>query len=397
MNAVTPLDFLVPTLRVAHDLGWDGHELSVRIEELERLDESRLLALVGMYTEKRRRKQWFDKNLKDKHFAVGDLVLLYTLKKHKRKLKKRGLGPYVIHTILNSGAIKLATLDGEEMSAFINGSRLKKFYEPLTQGMLDQLHMAKTKKEALETLKQDAKEEAKQRKHQMRNKFDAQVCVVNQSSPDAILPFAVRVRLINYQTSCTVDAMMDSGAECNLLSHTTWKSLGQPELTPSSLNLIDFKGERSQALGELLLRIRIQDQAMMVTFHVLPTNGCDYKLLLGRRWMQETEFQMLWTDCSYQLKVNNSTLTGYSAERLDLPSPRVEETPHTAQVHDKSPQRPQPQQVTWIADQSNPGYGWNVKTSLLKAQGYGAKWKDCWVPKHSYQRALVSPQAKPKR
>ena len=94
-----------------------------------------------MYVEKRRRKQWFDKNLKDRNFAVGDLVLLYTLKKNKRKLKKWGLGPYVIiHTILNSGAIRLATLDGEEMTAFINGSHLKKFYEPLTQEMLDQLH-----------------------------------------------------------------------------------------------------------------------------------------------------------------------------------------------------------------------------------------------------------------
>ena len=81
LNAITSLDFLVPTLRVAHDLDWKGHELSARVTELEALDESRLLALVGMYAEKHRRKQWFDKNLKDQNFAVGDLVLLYTLKK----------------------------------------------------------------------------------------------------------------------------------------------------------------------------------------------------------------------------------------------------------------------------------------------------------------------------
>ena len=93
LNAITPLDYLVPTLRVAHDLEWTGHELFARIDELEALDESRPLALVGMYAEKRRRKQWFDKNLKDRNFAVGDLVLLYTLKKNRRKLKKRGLGP----------------------------------------------------------------------------------------------------------------------------------------------------------------------------------------------------------------------------------------------------------------------------------------------------------------
>ena len=89
------------------------------------------------------------------------MVLLYTLKKNKRKLKKWGLGPYVIHSLLSSRAVKLATLDGEEMSTFINGSRLKKFYEPLTQSMLDQIHSAKTKKETLEKLKLEAQEEAR--------------------------------------------------------------------------------------------------------------------------------------------------------------------------------------------------------------------------------------------
>ena len=76
LTAITPLDYLVPTLIVAHDLEWTGHELSAWIDELEALDESRLIALVGMYAEKRRRKQWFDQNLKDQNFAVGDLVFL---------------------------------------------------------------------------------------------------------------------------------------------------------------------------------------------------------------------------------------------------------------------------------------------------------------------------------
>ena len=147
---------------------------------MEALDESRLLALVGMYAEKRRRKQWFDKNLKDKNFAVGDLVLLYTLKKNKRKLKKQGLGPYVIVSLLSSGAVKLATLEGEEKATYINNSWLEKFYEPLTLEILEQIHSAKSKKEALKTLKQDAQNEAKQRKLKMRGQTDAQVCVITQ-------------------------------------------------------------------------------------------------------------------------------------------------------------------------------------------------------------------------
>ena len=58
---------------------------------MEKLDETRLLAFVGMYAEKRRHKQWFDKNLKERNFVVGDLVLLYTLKKNQKKAQKVGI------------------------------------------------------------------------------------------------------------------------------------------------------------------------------------------------------------------------------------------------------------------------------------------------------------------
>lgn len=89
----------MPTLRVAKQLDWTGHEFSQQIDELEKLDETRLLAVIGMYAKKRRQKQWFDRHVKTRRFKAGGLVLLYTLKKHKRKLKMRGLGQYVINTI----------------------------------------------------------------------------------------------------------------------------------------------------------------------------------------------------------------------------------------------------------------------------------------------------------
>ena len=84
-----------------------------------------------MYAEKRCRKQWHDQNIKAQRFKEGDLVLLYTLKKHKEKLKKRGLGPFVVNQLLSSGAVRLETLEGAEMPNFINGSRLKLYEEPL--------------------------------------------------------------------------------------------------------------------------------------------------------------------------------------------------------------------------------------------------------------------------
>ena len=77
----------------------------------------------------------------------GDLVLMYTLKKHKRKLKKRGLGPFVVNQLSTSGEIRLETLEGAEMPNFINGSCLNRYEEPLTEEILEKLHRAKTYKE----------------------------------------------------------------------------------------------------------------------------------------------------------------------------------------------------------------------------------------------------------
>ena len=56
LDAMLPLEFLVLTLRVAQEIRCIGHELSNRVEELENLDEMRLLAIVGMYASKRRQK-----------------------------------------------------------------------------------------------------------------------------------------------------------------------------------------------------------------------------------------------------------------------------------------------------------------------------------------------------
>ena len=52
----------------------------------------------------------------------------------------RGLGHYLINEFCLSGAIRLKTLDGEIMANFINGRRIKKYEEPLTQEMLEKTH-----------------------------------------------------------------------------------------------------------------------------------------------------------------------------------------------------------------------------------------------------------------
>ena len=97
-------------------------------------------------------------------------MLLDTLKKHKWKLKKCGLGPFVINDLISRGEVKLETLYGPPIPNFINGSRLKKYEEPLTEHMLQQLHQAKTYKEGQQRLKELAHQEACERRQRMKTR-----------------------------------------------------------------------------------------------------------------------------------------------------------------------------------------------------------------------------------
>ena len=82
------------------------------------------------------------------------MVLAYTLKQHASKLKKHGMGPYVIHDISTSGALRLATLDGEHMPNWISGYQVKKYHRPLTIEMLECIHKAKERAQTSLQLKQ---------------------------------------------------------------------------------------------------------------------------------------------------------------------------------------------------------------------------------------------------
>ncbi|RYA64465.1 hypothetical protein DD598_30160, partial [Enterobacter cloacae complex sp. 2DZ2F16B1] len=56
LDAILPIEFLLPTLRVARNLEWPGHELSERLEDLEKLDKQRLTAVAHIYAQKRKQK-----------------------------------------------------------------------------------------------------------------------------------------------------------------------------------------------------------------------------------------------------------------------------------------------------------------------------------------------------
>ena len=132
LQVILPMEFLILTLRVANELSWIGNELANQLKELEELDETCLAPIHGMYALKRRQKKFHDIHINTKEFKLGDLVLLFTLKQFISKFTKRRQCLYVISGLSSNSAVRLSTLDGEEMANWISGCMIKKYNLPLT-------------------------------------------------------------------------------------------------------------------------------------------------------------------------------------------------------------------------------------------------------------------------
>ena len=206
-----------------------------------------------MYAEKKQRKHWHDQYVKTNRFCRGDLVLLYTLKKHKIKLKLQGLGPFVVNDLNTSGAVRLETLDGEPMGDYINGSRLKWYEEPMTKDMLVCLHVAQTQKEGQALLKQHALAEAQARAAKAKARHKAMVMTIQISDDEEFVePFNIQMCIHTKQASYDTSTLIDSGVDCNVLSYNVWEALGKPQLTNVKMNFQSFSGEETKSLGKCL-------------------------------------------------------------------------------------------------------------------------------------------------
>ena len=100
---------------------------------LEDLASHRLNALVNVEANKARVARWYDKKVKAKAFAQGDLVwkLILPIGSKDSRFGKWSLtweGPYRINRCIPSNAYILETLEGEEYSRALNGKYLKKYY-----------------------------------------------------------------------------------------------------------------------------------------------------------------------------------------------------------------------------------------------------------------------------
>ncbi|XP_070029071.1 uncharacterized protein [Nicotiana sylvestris] len=97
-----------------------------RITELHELDEFRHLAFESTRLYKERMKRLHDKNIVERNFNPGDMVLLYNsrLRLFPGKLRSQWSGPFRVVEVFPSGVVEIAT-EKDSRTFRVNGQRLK--------------------------------------------------------------------------------------------------------------------------------------------------------------------------------------------------------------------------------------------------------------------------------
>jgi hypothetical protein len=114
-EAVVPLEFLVPSLRVAVITNMtEQGTVQDKLNQMMIMEEDMILAGYHQQVQKARDKGWHDRHIKRKNFKEGDLVLMYDNKsiQHLGKLRMHWLGPYKVKLFIDGGVIQLKDLGG---------------------------------------------------------------------------------------------------------------------------------------------------------------------------------------------------------------------------------------------------------------------------------------------
>ena len=96
-----------------------------------------------------------------------------------------------------------------------------------------------------------------------------------------VQPFTIKMDLVTAIHQLSSSALIDSGADCNVMSYDIWQFLGKPNLVPSKLTFQNFSGTHTTSLGKICVKICIQDQTMHIPFHVANKDQAFVNVVLG--------------------------------------------------------------------------------------------------------------------
>lgn len=113
-EAVIPAEVEIPSLRIIQEVGLDDAKwIRNRIEQLMLIDEKRINAVFHGQLYQNRMTKSFNKKVRPRQFASGELVLKKIFphqEEAKGKFVPNWQGPYMVHRVLSGGAVILAEM-----------------------------------------------------------------------------------------------------------------------------------------------------------------------------------------------------------------------------------------------------------------------------------------------
>jgi len=132
MEAILPLEVKIPSLRVLMETKLEEAEwVQARYDQLNLIDEKRLVTVCHGQLYQNRMKKAFDKKVRPREFREGDLVvkkIIYVQKDHRGKWMSNYEGPYVVKKVFSRGALILTRMDGKGLSLPVNSDAVKRSY-----------------------------------------------------------------------------------------------------------------------------------------------------------------------------------------------------------------------------------------------------------------------------
>ena len=116
----------------------------------------------------------------------------------------------------------------------------------------------------------------------------------NEEDEDVIPPFQLNLQLSTHKAQVALVALLDSGADQNIISYDLWDALRQLELSSSTISFQSFSTSTTTSQGKCCLKLRIGDQSMHTIFHVARKEQASVNMILGQSWMAQTNCLIDW-------------------------------------------------------------------------------------------------------